>query len=119
MSHRISKIENFIKEEMSTIFLHRVHDSKIGLVTITNVKVSPDLKHAKIYVSIYDREKREMVLELLNEKKGFLRSELAPAIHFRSVPELHFFLDDTLDYVEKMEGIFKKIHENDNETQPE
>jgi len=119
MSIRVSKIENFIKEEMSLIFLHKIQDPKIGLLTITNVKVSPDLKHSKIYVSIYDKEKRESVLEKLNELKGFLRSELASKIHFRSVPELHFFIDDTLDYVEKMEGIFKKIHENNYEKESE
>jgi ribosome-binding factor A len=119
MSIRVSKIENFIKEEMSLIFLHKIQDPKIGLLTITNVKVSPDLKHAKIYVSIYDKEKRQSVLEKLNELKGLLRSELAVKVHFRTVPELHFFIDDTLDYVEKMEGIFKKIHEDNNPEKPE
>lgn len=119
MSVRIAKIENFIKEEMSLIFLHKLKDPRIGLITITNVKVSPDLRHSKIYVSIYEKEKREEVLEKLNELKGYLRSELAGKIHFRSVPELHFFIDDTLDYVEKMEGLFKKIHENNNEEKPE
>ncbi len=119
MSIRVSRIENFIKEEMSLIFLHKIKDPHFGLVTITNVKVSPDLRHSKIYVSIYDKEKRQDVLDKLNELKGLLRSELAGKIHFRAVPELHFFIDDTLDYVEKMEGIFKKIHENNNEEKPE
>lgn len=119
MSIRVSRIENFIKEEMSLLFLHKIQDPKIGLITITNVKVSPDLRHAKIYVSIYDKEKRDSVLEKLSELKGYLRSELAGHIHFRHVPELHFFLDDTIDYVEKMEGIFKKIHENNNEEKPD
>lgn len=119
MSIRISKIENFIKEEMSLIFLHKIQDPNFGLLTITNVKVSPDLRYAKIYFSIYDKEKRQAVLEKLNELKGFLRSELAPKVHFRTVPELSFFVDDTLDYVEKMEGIFKKIHENNNQEKSE
>jgi ribosome-binding factor A len=119
MSVRVNKIENFIKEEMSLIFFHKIQDRGFGLVTITNVIVSPDLRHAKIYVSIYDKEKRPLLLEKINEIKSFLRSELAKKVHFKFVPELHFFIDDTLDYVEKMEGVFKKIHEDNNEQEPE
>ena len=118
-SYRIGKIENFIKEEMSLIFLHKIQDPHFGLLTITNVKVSPDLRHAKIYFSIYDKEKRESALEKINEIKSLLRTELAAKIHLRFVPELHFFIDDTLDYVEKMEGLFKKIHEDNNEEKPD
>lgn len=87
----------------------------MGLITVTNVKVSPDLKHTKIYISVFDKEKREKVLESINELKGLIRSELAGRIQLRFVPELHFFIDDTMDYVEKMEGLFKKIHESDSE----
>jgi ribosome-binding factor A len=54
-------------------------------------------------------------LEKVNEIKGLIRSKLAGRIQIRFVPELDFYIDDTLDYVEKIEGLFKKIHENDNE----
>jgi ribosome-binding factor A len=115
MSHRLDKVSSLIKEELSLIFLHKLQDPKLGLLTVTNVKVSPDLKHTKIYISVFDKEKRTKVLESINELKGLIRSQLAGRIQLRFVPELHFFIDDTLDYVEKMEGLFKKIHESDNE----
>jgi ribosome-binding factor A len=115
MSHRLDKVSSLIKEELSLIFLHKLQDPKMGLITVTNVKVSPDLKHTKIYISVFDKEKREKVLESINELKGLIRSELAGRIQLRFVPELHFFIDDTMDYVEKMEGLFKKIHESDSE----
>lgn len=115
MTHRLDKVASLIKEELSLIFLHKVQDPKLSLITVTNVKVSPDLRHTKIYLSVFDKEKRELVLERVNELKGLIRSQLAGRIQIRYVPELHFFIDDTLDYVEKMEGLFKKIHENDNQ----
>ncbi len=115
MSHRLDKVSSLIKEEISLIFLHKIQDQKLGIITVTNVKVSPDLRHAKIYVSVYNKELRDAVFEKINELKGFIRSELAGRIQIRFVPELHFFIDDTLDYVEKIEGLFKKIHEGDNE----
>ncbi|MCX6174515.1 MAG: 30S ribosome-binding factor RbfA [Ignavibacteriales bacterium] len=115
MTHRIDKVSSLIKEELSLIFLHKVQDPNFGMITVTNVKMSPDLKHTKVYLSVYDKEKRALVLEKVNEIKGMIRSQLAGRIQVRFVPELHFFIDDTLDYVEKMEDLFKKIHESDNE----
>lgn len=115
MSHRLDKVSSLIKEELSLIFLHKLQDPKLSLITVTNVKVSPDLKHTKIYISVFDKEKREKVLESVNELKGLIRTQLAGRIQLRFVPELHFFIDDTMDYVEKMEGLFKKIHESDSE----
>jgi len=114
MSHRIDKIEQLIKEEISMIFLYKLQDPAFGLLTITNVKVSPDLKLAKIYISVFHREKREAVLEKIMISAGYIRSELAHRIKIKFVPELKFFIDDTLDYVEKIEGLIKKIHEDDD-----
>ena len=114
MSHRIDKLENLIKEEISLIFLRKLQNPSFGFLTITNVKVSPDLKSAKIYISVFEKEKREFVLEKVKAIGGFIRSELASRIRIKFVPELKFFIDDTLDYVEKIEGLIKKIHKDDN-----
>ena len=114
MSVRLDKIANLIKEEISLIFLHKIQDPYLGLLTITNVKVSPDLRHAKIYISNYDKSKREYTHKKVNEIRGMIRTELAHRISVRHIPELTFFIDDTIDYVEKMENLFKKIHKDDN-----
>jgi ribosome-binding factor A len=115
MSFRIEKVSKLIKEEISLIFLYKLKDPAFGLITITNVKVSPDLRVAKIYFSVFDKEKRQLALEKMNEAKAFIRSELAQRIKIRFVPELDFYIDDTIDHVEKIEGILKKLHENDNQ----
>jgi ribosome-binding factor A len=114
MSYRIDKVEHLIKEEISLIFLHKLSNMDLGFITITNVRVSPDLKTAKIYLSVFEKEKRELVLDKIENKKGYIRTELAHRVRIKFIPELKFFIDDTLDYVEKIEGLIKKIHEDDN-----
>jgi ribosome-binding factor A len=114
MSHRIEKIEHLIKEEISLIFLYKMQDPALSLLTITNVKVSPDLKLVKIYLSVFDKEKRDIVLERVKASTGYIRTELAQRIRIRYIPELKFFIDDTIDYVEKIENLIKKIHNDDD-----
>jgi ribosome-binding factor A len=116
-SHRIYKVEQLIKEEISSVFLHKMQQPELGFITITNVKVSPDLKLAKIYLSVLEKEKRELVMDRINNKTKYIRTELANRIRLKFVPEIKFFIDDTLDFVEKIEGLIDKIHkENDNKT---
>ncbi len=115
MSIRTERVANIIKEEMSLIFLQKVQDPEIGLVTITGVKVTPDLRQARIYFSVYDKNMRERTLKRINQIKGLIRHELGGKLTIKFTPELFFYIDDTIDYVEKMEGIFKKIHNDDNE----
>jgi len=115
MSVRLDKVASLIKEEISLIFLYKIQDPALGLITITSVKISPDLKVAKVYISIYQKEKREELLQKVNDIKGFIRTQLAQRVkNLRFVPELNFYIDDTLDYVEKIDGLFKEIHKNDN-----
>ena len=114
MSVRLQKIESLIKEELSLIILYKMRDPIFGFLTLTKVKVTPDTKIAKIYISSYEKEKRQAILQKLQSVKGFLRTELAKKVSLRAVPDLEFFIDDTSDYVEKMEILFKMIHENDS-----
>ncbi|MBI2418945.1 MAG: 30S ribosome-binding factor RbfA [Ignavibacteriales bacterium] len=117
MSHRIAKVESFIKEEISNILLFHIHDPEIGFTTITGVKCSPDLKIAKVYISVLQKEKRAVTLERITDASGSIRKELASRITLRYVPELKFFLDESLDYVEKIDAIFKKINEHDKQNE--
>ena len=118
MTRRIDRVEHLIKEEISLIFLYKLPnkllDSSFGFITVTSVKVSPDLKIAKIYISVFEKDKREYVLDKIKSVSGYIRTELASRIRIKFVPELKFFIDDTIDYVEKIEGLIKQIHENDN-----
>lgn len=113
-SHRVDKVERLLKEEISLIFLQKFQEPEIGFLTITQVKVSPDLKQAKVYFSVLEKEKRELVLDKIRDKVKFIRGELAHRISLKFTPELKFFLDDRLDYVEKIENLIDKIHREDD-----
>ncbi len=114
MDHRIDRMESLIKEEVSLIFLQNLNEPEFGFITVTEVKLSHDLGVAKIYLSVLNKENREAILEKVKAKTGFIRTRLAGRIRIKFVPELRFFIDDTQDYVEKIEGLIKKIHEKDD-----
>ncbi|MBO4610637.1 MAG: 30S ribosome-binding factor RbfA [Bacteroidales bacterium] len=81
-----------------------------AMVTVSEVRVSPDLSIAKVYVSIFPSEKQQEVMKLLEENNKALRGELGRKVakQLRIVPELDFYLDATLDYVEHIEELLKK-----------
>ena len=81
-----------------------------ALVSVSGVKVSPDLSVAKIYVSIFPSDKSESVMNILEENSRALRGELGNRVgrQLRIVPEITFFRDDSLDYVEHIEELLKK-----------
>ncbi len=116
MSLRQEKVASLVQELLSTIFLQKLTDPELGLVTITKVKLTPDLKLAKVYLSVYDKNKREYVLDHIESIKGYIRSELAKKANLRHTPELNFYIDDTFDYVEKMNEIFSSLKKDDNKT---
>ncbi|MBK7866605.1 MAG: 30S ribosome-binding factor RbfA [Ignavibacteriales bacterium] len=113
MGHRVERLENQIKDDLSVIMLLKYNASGFGLVTITAVKLTPDLRLAKVYFSVYDKEQRKNALERVNADTPSLRHELASKIRVRYMPELRFYIDDTSDYVEKIERLLKEIHKND------
>jgi len=113
-THRVDKVERLIKEQISYILLHKLQGDDLGFITVTDVKLSADLKIAKIYLSVLQKERRDFVLNKINQRLGHIRSELAHRIRIKFVPELKFLIDDTLDYVEKIEGLINEIHKKNN-----
>ena len=81
-----------------------------AMVSVTEVRISPDLSVAKVYVSVFPSNKAEAVMQMINENSRALRGELGchVAKQLRIVPELVFFLDSTLDYVEHIDELLKK-----------
>ncbi len=88
-----------------------------AMVTISGVRVTPDLYTARIYVSIYNHSNPEAILEILDKNNKTIRGILGNKIRHkvRSIPQLEFFKDDTLDEVQKLEQIFKDIKKKDEE----
>ena len=116
MSVRTEKVASMIKEEVGVIFQRNFRMEEYGFMTVTEVRVTPDLKIAKIYVSVFGDSARKMkTLAMLEAQKAFVRSTLGHNIRIKFTPSLHFFLDETMDHAMRLEGIFKKIHDNESQ----
>jgi ribosome-binding factor A len=85
------------------------------LVTVTNVKISPDFGLANIYLSVYNTENKQAVILEMEEQHGRLKQALGNRIkkHIRRIPEIAFYLDDTLDEMYRLKGLFDRLHEDD------
>ncbi len=112
---RSDRVAALLKEEISRIILQELHDTQSGFITITKVRVSDDVRHAKIYFSVLgDTEKRDKVKEALDKAKGYIRSELGHRIKIRFVPTIDFHYDDSAEYAEHIELLLHKIKQEDS-----
>ena len=114
---RQKQIAGLLNEEINIIF-QRLGLNMIGggMVSISSVKVTPDLLEARFYLSFFQVADSKAALEKINDRHVEIKKELAARVRhqLRSIPVLKFFQDDTLDHVFKMEEIFKKIDEEKN-----
>lgn len=111
---RQKQVAGVIQEEMNSIF-QRMGLTMVdgGMVSISNVKVTPDLLEARIYLSLYQVGNTEKVIRYFEERKPEIKRELSARVkhQLRRMPELKFFHDDTLDQVFRIEEIFKRLNE--------
>lgn len=114
MSVRTEKVAHLIKEEVGLLIERDYRSSEMGFTTVTKVMMSPDLRLAKIYISVFgDAKSKERTLFLLNEAKKDIRQFIGKAVRIKFTPEIAFFIDDTMDYVANIEQLLKKTHNND------
>ncbi len=85
-----------------------------GMVSISSVKITPDLFEARIYLSFYQVSDPKAALKMIEDKAWEIKRDLVSSIRnqLRSMPQLTFYIDDSLDYVDKMDALFREIHEN-------
>ena len=99
MTHRIQRVNNLLRQEISEMLQRQVKDPRLGnFITVTEVSTSPDLKYARVFVSCICSEKeRQKLLEVLASASGFFRSELAKRLNLRHMPEISFHWDDSIE----------------------
>lgn len=115
-SKRQKQVSKLIQQEMSDIFQREgINVINGGMVSISKVGITPDLMEARIYLSLFQIRIPEELMRDIRERTGEWRNLLGQRVknQLRRVPELQFFTDDTLDYVFKMEELFKKIKDED------
>jgi len=103
-----------LRQELAKHFQRQLPDYLDGMVTVTAVRVSADLSIAKVYVSIYNGKTDPAILiKRLNANQTELRTMMAREIRLRKMPELRFYLDDTLDTAERIERLLQEVREKD------
>ena len=109
-NNRIGRIDEEYRKELSQIIGYELKNPNVtGMISVTKVKVTPDLKYAKVYVSILNSKNIKETMDGLKKSSGFIRSELAKRINLRNTPELVFEIDDSMEYGAKIDSILKEI----------
>jgi len=110
---RLQKIERQIQKDLGEIFLSETRQLHGILVSVTKVRMSPDLGVSKAYLSIFPSEKGKEIMENINRQKKAIRYELGLRIgkQVRRIPELVFFLDDSIDYLENIDHLLNQDKE--------
>ena len=107
---RMSKIDEELRKEISTIISTELKNPHLtGLISVTNVKTTPDLRYARVYVSMINEKNRKQNLSILKQSSGFIRSGIAKKVNLRTTPELVFEFDESIEYGSKIDEILKDI----------
>ncbi|RXK83272.1 30S ribosome-binding factor RbfA [Filimonas effusa] len=113
---RQRQVAGVLQEELNDIFRRfGLNMMNGGMVSISSVKVTPDLLEARIYISLFQVKDMEAALKKIDDRAWEIKKELGNRVknQLRRIPVLHFYLDDTLEHVFKMEDLFKNINEQD------
>src|SRR5512145_3354960 len=109
MKYRKLRVQDLLREEIALIIQKEIRDPGIGFITILGVKMSDDLKNAKVYLSIFgDEEKKTSTLEALKRSRNYIKFLLGKRIQLRYMPDLHFVVDDTYEKAARIEEILRK-----------
>ena len=109
-STRQAKIARLLQKELSEIFRQQTAKTRGVIVSVSAVRVSPDLSVAKAYLSVFPSAKAQEVIDSINQSQKTVRYELAQRVRhqLRKTPELAFYLDDSLDYIENIDHLLEK-----------
>ncbi len=119
-SRRVSRVASLIKREVSQMLINGIKDDRVGagMVSITDIDLSGDLQHAKIFVSIYGSEEaREETMEGLRSSEAFVRKELGHRIRLRRSPEITFVEDRSLERGDRMVHLLNELSRNRKQTE--
>lgn len=109
-NQRFGRIDEELKKEISNIISFNLKNPDVtGMISVTKVKVTTDLKFARVYVSILNSKNIKTTLAGLKKSSGFIRSEIAKRINLRNTPELIFELDDSIEYGARIDSILKEV----------
>lgn len=105
-SDRMRRVDEAVREVLSDAIATELKDPRVGFVTVTSVETAPDLRHARVYVSVLGEERRrELTLAGLRSAHGYLQRRVADELHIKHTPALEFRYDDTADRAQRLEAL--------------
>ena len=112
---RPERVAHLLQQRLAELFARGLKDPRVGLVTITGVKMSPDLREAWVYWTVHgETEVRKETAKGLSAARGYLRHELS-TLALRVLPELHFTYDEAIDRGDRIERLLREVHEADEQ----
>lgn len=112
MSRRTQQVGEFLREEVDDIIRREVDDPRIGFFSITRVEVPPDLRSARVFISVLGTdEERTATLAALRSAAGFIRRHLKPRLRMRQIPELEFRDDRSMEHAERIGQVLRQINQ--------
>ncbi len=109
-SNRMDRVNEELKKEISLVIDQKLKNPNItGIISVTKVKTSTDLKYARVYISLINSKSKKSTLEGIKNASGFIRTEIAKRVNLRYTPELTFEIDESMEYSSKIENILKEI----------
>jgi ribosome-binding factor A len=115
---RTQRVADYLQRELAAVIQHGVRDPRVGMVSITGVDVSRDLRHARVYYTVMGIDSSEDAsesTEVLNKAAGFLRSQLSKSSNMRSVPQLRFYFDSSIGRGRELEDLIKRATDADRD----
>ena len=110
MSYRSHRLSEELKNEISAIIAQEIKDPRVGFATVTEVKVSPDLRHARVLVSVLGSpEEKQATFDALIGATGYIRRLIGARVKLRHTPELSFVYDDSIEHGDKMMRLMEEI----------
>jgi ribosome-binding factor A len=106
---RSARVGDLIREEIADIIMNKIKHKTLGFVTVTGAKVSDDLRHATVYLSVLNDEEGDRTVRKLNSSASFIKGELGRRLKMKYVPELTFRIDESIEYGRKIDKLLDEV----------
>ena len=111
-NNRLDRVNEELKKTLSNIITFELQNSKVtGMVSVTKVRITPDFRYARVYVSLLNSKSNTKTMEGLKESAGYIRSQIAKTMNLRVTPELSFEIDDSMEYGAKIDKILNDLNQ--------
>jgi ribosome-binding factor A len=121
---RSDRVSGQLRRELAQLIQREIKDPEVGLISVSDVEVTRDLAHAKVYVTVFETGQAGASIKALKRAAGFLRSRLGQELRMRNIPQLHFLHDDSVETGQHMDSLIEKAvnadrHGDDENSGPE